>query len=887
MIPAEQTTIRSFRVIPSLPEPLAPLLDLARNFWWTWNPEVASLFKRLDRDLWDQTQHNPVRTLGQIDQSVLNTFANDASYILSLKEQHARMKAHLDAPFWSGMRAPSTTHSPDEQTQDDSTLVAYFCAEFGLAECFQIYSGGLGILAGDHLKAASELCLPLVGVGLLYRDGYFHQYLNADAWQQERYDDLNFANQPIRRVLDDDGRHVTVSVEFPGRVVHAGIWIAQVGRIPLYLLDTNVAPNSAHDRNITRNLYGGDVTTRIEQEMILGIGGVRALETLGIEPTVFHMNEGHSAFLALERIANLRASHALSFDEARVACASQHVFTTHTPVPAGIDRFSPAMVQQYLGHELERLGLNSEGLLALGRENVFDREEFFSMAILALRTSARANAVSKLHGRVSRQMWAPIWPDVPHQEAPIGHITNGVHLRTWLSPELARLLDRYLPSQWHSSIDNPDIWESTSNIPDEELWRVHCDQRAKLISWVRSRLRSQLLRRGAGHEEIERATATLSPDAFTIGFARRFATYKRATLLTHDLDRLKKLLSDTDRPVQILVAGKAHPADGPGKEMIRQLVKVAEQHDELTTIVFLEDYDIDIARRLVRGCDVWLNTPRRGKEASGTSGMKAALNGVINVSILDGWWDEGYTRQSGYAIGHGEQYDDHDLEDTIESRALYDLLERRIIPEFYERDPSGLPRRWIARMKECVAHASPRFNTNRMVTQYTTEYYLPASRHGQRLRSNGAEPARKLSQHIHHYRQHWHEISVTSVESPIGPSVPMHAAIPITADVHLGSLTPEEIAVQALHGTVSSAGDLHDTSITSLEFDSTNDDGTHRFTGSLLAESSGHQGFAIRVLPNDDRLATPFIPGLITWESSPLRDEAHDDEAPRHDKAAG
>jgi starch phosphorylase len=881
---AGNARIRAFRVIPALPEPLAPLLELARNFWWTWRPEASELFRRLDRDLWRATSHNPVRLLGAVSQDVLERAATDPGYLHALGEAVATMRGHLQAAPWSGYT--SSDAGSALAPGDEEMLVAYFCAEFGLTECFQIYSGGLGVLAGDHLKSASELCLPLVGVGLLYRNGYFHQYLNADGWQQERYHDLDFANQPIRRELDEQtGEQLKVTVEIDGRTVHAGIWRADVGRVALYLLDTNLPENKREDRDITRNLYGGDVETRIRQEIVLGIGGVRALRRLGLNPSVYHMNEGHSAFLALERISDMREATGASFDEAREGAASQHIFTTHTPVPAGIDRFSPDLIVKHLGHMPQRLGLDLDGMLALGRENVFDRHEFFSMAVLALRTSGRCNAVSRLHGEVSRRMWRSIWPGVPEPEAPISHVTNGVHTRTWTSPDMLRLFDRYLPAAWDSDPTDQSVWQKVADIPDEELWRAHQRQREGLVTWARARIRKQMEHRGAGHEEVEEAAAALDPNIFTIGFARRFATYKRATLLLRDLERLQALLEDDDRPLQVVIAGKAHPADGPGKEMIREIVKASERGGRFSRLVFLENYDMDVARRLVRGCDIWLNTPRRGMEASGTSGMKAALNGLVNVSILDGWWDEGFTGEAGYAIGRGESYGDAELQDTIESRALYDLLERQILPEFYDRGVSGLPRKWVQRMKRSIMACAPAFNTNRMVCDYTDDLYLKSHRSGRVLAADGWRQAKELAAHVRRYREHWGAVRIEAVETPIGPRVPIRTAAPVSAVVRLGELTPEEVGVQLYFGEVTSLGDMIGAQSIAMRCTERLESGAWRFEGEMVADRSGSMGFSVRVLPNDSRLPSPFIPGLITWDVEPTTHAEED--APARPAGAG
>ena len=853
--------IRSFRVLPSLPEPLAPLHELAFNLWWTWQPHAAALFEKLDADLWESTNHNPVKLLCSISQDHLDRAANDPTYVYAVSETIEQLHSHLSRPAWF-----QEEHDELPAAQGRSPLIAYFSAEFGLTECFQIYSGGLGCLAGDHLKSASELGAPLIGVGLLYRNGYFHQYLNADGWQQETYPDLDFPNQPIERIIDPETkRQRIIWIDLPGRRIAVGVWRCNVGRTTLYLLDTNLEENSRDDREITRNLYGGDVERRIQQELVLGVGGVRTLESLGILPTVYHMNEGHSAFLALEHIRQLRNKENVSFEEALTATAAAHLFTTHTPVPAGIDRFSPNLCDRYLSHMLPDLGIDLHRLLALGRENPNDVEEFFSMAVLALNTSNRCNAVSRLHGEVSRKMWSRLWPDVPEDEAPIGHVTNGVHTRSWISPNMVKLFDRSLGWAWQRSPADHTVWSDVETIPDEELWRTHCQERERLVSWCRRRIRQQQERRGMGRTDIERAAAALDPKAFTIGFARRFATYKRATMLLADPDRLGALLDNPDRPMQILVAGKAHPADGPGKEMIRKLVKFAETNDQARRIVFLEDYDIDIARRMVSGCDIWLNTPRRGMEASGTSGMKAAMNGVINVSILDGWWDEGYENNMGFAIGRGESYDETDLQDKIESRALYDLLERQIIPEFYHRDANGLPDAWIARMKRCIMHVAPMFNTNRMVAQYAEDYYLPAARSSVALSKDHLTGARALHAAVTHCRSAWSQIVIESVDTPIGPTMPIGQSAAVKAIVQLGELAPTEVCVQLYAGSVTSLGELVNASPIDLQHAADLGDGRHEFTGQIKANQTGRFGFSVRVLPHNELLDQPFIPGLITW----------------------
>ncbi len=878
MLPFGKARVRSFRVVPALPEALRPLLEIAHNLWWSWNPRAVDLFVRLDRELWEETGHNPVRMLGQIAQESLERAASDASYVHALSLAHAALTEHLDRASWFQARYPELVGAHEQARASLGSnasgaearpfQVAYFSAEFGLTECLQIYSGGLGVLAGDHLKSASELAVPLVGVGLLYRCGYFHQYLNSDGWQQETYPDLDFPNQPIHRVIDPaTGQQHRVTVGLPGRDITVGIWRCNVGRTPLYLLDTNFPENQKDDREITKNLYGGDAETRIKQEIVLGVGGVRALAKLGLAPTVFHMNEGHSAFLSLERIREFRVAHQVSFDEAREAAAAGQVFTTHTPVPAGIDRFSPEVMERYFRGMSHELGLDMEGLLALGRENVADKSEFFSMAVLAIRTARHCNGVSRLHGAVSRAMWRSVWPGVPEEEVPIAHVTNGVHARTWIKDDLQELFDRYLPSAWQRDASDHSVWKGVRDIPDEELWSRRSRMRERMIVWCRRKIREQLRFRGAGQDQIDAAAAALDPNILTIGFARRFATYKRASLLLRNLERVQGLLNSDERPFQILVAGKSHPADGPGKELIRELVRFAKSANHANRVVFLEDYDMDVGRRLVQGCDVWLNTPRRGMEASGTSGMKAAMNGVVHVSILDGWWDEAYDPSLGFAIGRGEIYEDQEAQDEVESRALYDLLERQILPEFYDRDASGLPRKWIKRMKRCVAGLASRFNSNRMVMEYTEAHYAEAHRAGAALTARGLAGAKDLANHVRLLRERWHGVSIEDVRTEIGAQVPIRSTVGVSATVNLGGLAPADVRVQIYHGVVSSTGDLLQGRSTDMApAGSADEHGRTKFAGEFAVSRSGRNGFSVRVIPRDDRLLTPFIPGLISWD---------------------
>ncbi len=884
MLSSRQARIRPFRVVPALPEPLRPLLEIARNLWWTWTPAAIGLFLRLDPDLWSRSGHNPMKLLGQVSQDRLERAAQDEGYLHELQQVYDGLKQHMERKGWFLSR-----HAEAHGAQ-----IAYFCAEYGLTECFQIYSGGLGILAGDHLKSASELGVPLVGVGLLYQHGYFMQYLNADGWQQESYPDLDFAHQPIDRVRNEQGHWLKISVRMRGRDVHAGIWRAQVGRVPLYLLDTNQPENNEDDRKITGTLYGGDIETRIQQEILLGIGGVRALAAMGIEPTVFHINEGHAAFLSLERMRRYIEKHDVSFEEARQGTGAGNVFTTHTPVPAGIDRFDPGLVERYFRDYVHSLKTDMTGLLRLGRENPDDHNEFFSMAILAIRSSFHRNGVSRLHGEVSRRMWVNVWPGIPAEEVPIGHVTNGVHARSWLSNEMMTLFHRYLGYRWRHEPTDYDVWRRIEEIPDEELWAVHNLRRRKLVTWARNKIREQLEARGAAEDEIQAATTALDPEACTIGFARRFATYKRATLLLHDRERLARMLASETRPVQFLIAGKSHPADSAGKEFIRELVHFARSSAGgagAHRVVFLENYDINVARYLVTGCDVWLNTPKRGLEASGTSGMKAALNGVINCSILDGWWDEAYDPSLGFAVGRREPWSSDEQNgrreptDAVEAASLYDLLEQHILDEFYDRNSNGVPARWLARMKKTMRMLAPYFNTNRMVQEYAEQYYLRAHQRSIRLTDDGLREAKALAAQTLRWREHWGRVVIEHVEAESHLPLPVRHGLPIEAIVHLGELTPQEVSVEVYSGRVTANGDLTEGRAVAMDYEADLGNGRHRYRTLLVPDQSGRRGFAVRVLPKDDRLANPVVPGLITWERQDTPREPDRGEAPRGGQA--
>jgi len=847
-------TVYKFSVVPSLPPQLARLQELAYNMWWCWNFDAIELFIRLDRDLWEECGHNPVSMLGRVSQARLEKLAHDDAYLHSLK----RVLGRFDNAMQSGRPFKLPPESQD-------LLVAYFSLEFGLHESVPIYSGGLGVLAGDHLKSASDIGLPLVGVSLLYREGYFRQYLNPDGWQQETYPDNDFLNMPVIPLFDEKHQPLMIEVELPSRMVQARLWKVQVGRTPLILMDTNVESNSIEDREITAQLYGGDLEMRLKQEFVLGIGGVMALERLGYFPTVFHMNEGHSAFLGLKRIQTLIERQKLTFAEALEACSAGSVFTTHTPVPAGIDKFPPALMDKYFWKYRDAVGISREEFLGLGREHPTNVEEPFSVAVLALRLSDRYNGVSMLHGEVSRRMWKTVWPELPEKEIPIGHVTNGIHNKTWTSHELASLFERYLGPRWAEFSEDPEVWRYIDQIPDSELWRTHERRRERLVAFVRRRMRAQLIKRGAQEHELLAADETLDPDILTIGFARRFATYKRATLIFHDVDRLIKLVSSLDRPVQFIFAGKAHPRDNEGKEFIRRIVHHVRRDEFMRRVVFLEDYDMNVARYMLQGVDVWLNNPRRPLEASGTSGMKAAANGAQNLSILDGWWVEGYSPDTGWAIGRGEEYTDLKYQDEVESRTIYDILEKDLVPLFYQRGRDGLPRGWLAKMKATFKKLGPVYNTNRMVDEYAQKFYVPATDRWHRMSQSSFSGARELTQWKTRVETGWKEVHVLAADSDLTEEVKVGQSVRISVPVHLGPLTPADVRVQVLFGKVNADGDLEAPEILDLKDHTVSPEGRVVYTGNLECRAWGLQGFAVRVLPCHGSLSFLHETGLIRW----------------------
>jgi starch phosphorylase len=843
--------ISTYTVKPKLPAPLKPLEEIARNLWLSWNYDAVQLFIRLDYDAWLKSQQSPIKTLGMVSPERLNEAAKDDSYLAALKDVYEHFQHYKKGETW--------------YRGSHKDVVAYFSMEYGMDVSLPIYSGGLGILSGDHMKTSSDMGLPLVGVGLLYRQGYFQQVLNADGFQQESYPENDWYNMPVEQKVGKDGRPIKIAVDMAGRQAAAQIWEVKVGRSSLYLLDTNIEENAPDIRNVTAALYGGDKETRIRQEILLGIGGIRALRALGINPAATHMNEGHAAFLGLERIREIMVEKHFTFGEAKEAVWPTNVFTTHTPVPAGNERFDIALLEKYFRSWPQILGISWKEFLALGRERPQDDNESFCMTVLALKLAAYANGVAKLHGVVSRDMWKGLWPGLPLDEVPIHHVTNGVHPRTWVSSGMVDLLDRYLGPHFEDEPTDLSIWDRMDRISDEELWRTHERRRERLVAFVRDRIRLRLERTGAARHYAGQAEDALSPYALTLCFARRFATYKRGNLLLRDPERLLRLVKDNDRPVQLIFSGKAHPHDMPGKDLIRDIIHFAEKYDVTSRIVFVENYDMTVSRYLTSGGDVWLNTPRRPLEASGTSGMKAAMNGVLNCSILDGWWDEAYNLEVGWAIGQGEQYSDEKLQDDVESKALYDLLERDIVPLFYQRGRDGLPREWIKMMKNCMKQIGQSMSSHRMLMDYSNNFYFPALKNYRRIVKDDYAESKSVAAYLAKLRQAWDSLKIAKIESNAKPVMQRGDALTVTAYVDLGILNPTDLKVELYHGSVSSqAAQIENAHRTEMRHVG-HEGSLNLFQVRIECEDTGMQGHTVRILPKHDALVHPYRTGFIKW----------------------
>lgn len=834
--------LRIILVTPTLPASLAPLRELAYNYWWCWDSDAQNLFARIDPALWERSHHNPLALLQRVSQARLEELSQDSDFLAFLHYVYRRFRSLQESPVRYSVPAGTTLGT-----------IAYFCAEYGIHESFPNYSGGLGVLSGDYLKTASDMGVPLVAVGLLYQQGYFQQRLSDNGWQYELYPANDISLLPLTLMRDERGYPLMVSLPLPKGPLSIRIWRMLIGRVPLYLLDTNHEHNTLVEyRDITDRLYGGTVETRLQQELVLGIGGMRALRALGIRPTVCHLNEGHTVFAAVEWARQTAEEYRLDFATALEIVRASTVFVTHTPVPAGNEVFDPEMVRHYLEPYAAEVGVPVEELLALGYAQ--DSSEGFGMTVCGLNVAWHRRAVSRLHGHTARRMWHPLWRDFPLEEVPIGSITNGVHLPTWVAPEIAQLFDRYVGKHWRTG-SAAELWEHVLDIPDSELWSVHELLRTRLITAIRERFRFF----------PETGAAQLDPKAFTIGFARRIALYKRPDLLFRDLERLRRLLSSAERPVQLLLAGKAHPQDAPAKEVIQRIITTIAEAGLEGRVIFLENYSLELARLLVQGCDLWLNTPRRPQEASGTSGMKASLNGVVHCSILDGWWDEAYTGTNGFAIDPGLPSTDPAEQDAADAERLYNLLEQRIIPLFYERNAEGIPERWVWMMKNAILTAARSYSCTRMLQQYIQECYLPAQQYRHALLADNATPAQHLARWRKHIAAAWSGVRILQVQTTEETELTAGSRLQLRALLALGQLSPEEVRVELYLGRLQPDGSFSDVRTVALEHTATTPEGTHWFEGSLLLEESGQFGYTVRVLPWHPALPSPVELRLCHW----------------------
>ncbi|MDN5895225.1 MAG: alpha-glucan family phosphorylase [Nocardioides sp.] len=855
--------IRRFTVRPVLPEALASLDQLALNLRWSWHPQTQDVFRAMDPDLWDQIHHDPIRMLGSVPPARLAELAGDATFRGRVDAAAADLTAYLEGDRWFQKRSRAGSGGPDS--------IAYFSPEFGIAAVLPQYSGGLGILAGDHLKTASDLGVPITGVGLLYRHGYFRQSLSRDGWQEETYPVLDPNGLPLSLLREADGSTARISVDVPGdAALQARIWVAQVGRVPLLLLDADTGDNSDALREVTDRLYGGGTEHRLLQELLLGIGGVKALRvhsriTGAPSPEVFHTNEGHAGFLGLERIRELTVAESgpgLDFDTALAVSRAGTVFTTHTPVPAGIDRFPSDLIHQYFGGNSPTPGVPVERVLALGAEDYEGGDPaMFNMAVMGLRLSQRANGVSQLHGHVSRGMFNGLWPGFDEADVPIGSITNGVHAPTWVAREV---FDLASATGADVDSDGPEIWDVVDQVTSQSIWKVKRTLRDRLVQDARWRLRASWEKRGAVPAELGWIDDALDPDVLTIGFARRVPSYKRLTLMLRDPERLKSLLLHPDRPIQLVIAGKSHPADEGGKRLIQDLVRFADDPEVRHRIVFLPNYDIAMAQPLYPGCDVWLNNPLRPYEACGTSGMKAALNGGLNLSILDGWWDEWYDGNNGWALPSAEGVPDEDTRDGIEATALYDLIEKEVAPRFYDVDSSGVPLRWIEMVRHTLKSLGPKVLATRMLRDYVEQVYEPAVE-GARTVSGDFDRAAEFAVWKRHVAQGWAGVRIEHVESQDVADAPeVGSALSVRAYVSLGELRPEDVDVHLVHGRVAHDDDLVEVARDSLTLAESYDDGRHRFEGAVVLGRTGPFGYTVGILPKHDLLAAPAELGLVT-----------------------
>ena len=845
-------------VNPQLPKRIEKLSEISNNLWWSWNTEFLRLFQRIDGDLWENSNKNPIKFLKHVSQERLENVAKDVNF---LKEYDKIVE-----DFEGYMNSKSTWFSKKYPEEKDD-LIAYFSAEYGLDQTIPIYSGGLGILSGDHLKSASDLGIPLVAVGLLYKNGYFNQKIDGDGNQQTEYNDIDLYDLPINPVKNDIGDDLVIYVKFPKRRLYLKVWSIKVGRVTLYLLDSDIEKNNPEDRDVTLRLYGGDQEMRIRQEIVLGQAGVELLtKYLKLKPTVYHMNEGHSAFLTLELMKNIIKDKQVSFDVAKDIASSKTVFTTHTPVPAGNDIFPLDLVEKYFKDFWPRLGLTREEFLRLGMKPGKELDNGFNMGILALKIAGKKNGVSKLHGAVSRELFGEIWPNIAANEAPIGYVTNGIHTCSWLAPRMKELFNKYLIPYWQDNMHQDQVWEKIRNVPNDKLWNIHNDRKVKLLRLVKDNTYERLRRSGYSYEDINEITSKLNPNALTIGFARRFATYKRATLIFKDLERITQILNNADRPVQLIFAGKAHPQDKEGQDLIRYIHQISMMPQFKGKIFLLENYNIAMSRYLISGVDVWLNNPRRPMEASGTSGQKASVNGVINFSVLDGWWAEGYTQNNGWTIGSNQEYDSYEAQDQADSQSLYRTLEEKIIPTFYDRDKNGMPTKWIELMKNSIITTGGKYSTARMLVDYTNNYYMPLCKLTKKYYGDIDNVAAFNSWKKDLYTN-WKDVKITQTENDLDNiTIDAGNKIEVACEVTLPNIDVDNITVQVYYGKILENGIVEDISIIPMELTEENpEERKYYYTAKIELTTGGNYGYTFRVMPKNEMILEPANLDLIKW----------------------
>ena len=844
-------------VTPQLPERIKDLSKIANNLWWSWNTEFLRLFKQIDFDLWEKVEKNPVKFLKLISQEKLDEVLRNNNFLKQYDE--------LLENFNNYMNSKNTWFTKQYQN-NKSDLIAYFSAEYGLDEIVQIYSGGLGILSADHLKSASDLGVPLVAVGLLYKNGYFHQKINAYGEQETEYRNLDINSLPIKEVKNSQKEEIIIDVKLPKGTLYLKVWKMNIGRVCLYLLDSDIEQNSEEYRTITSTLYGGNQETRIAQEIVLGIAGTRLLKFLGLQPTVYHMNEGHSSFLILELISEIMQEKQVSFNIAKDIVSSKTVFTTHTPVPAGNDIFPTGLIETYFNGMWDKFGISKEEFLRLGMApNANLQTSGFNMGIFALKVSGKKNGVSKLHGAVSRELFAEVWPNIITHESPITYVTNGIHTCSWLAPNLKKLYNKYLIPFWQDMIYDDNVWKSIRDIPDKELWEAHVDRKRKLLALVKDNTAERLKRNGYTYDEISKVVSGLNPNALTIGFARRFATYKRATLIFRDLERITQILNDNGKPVQLIFAGKAHPADKEGQELIKFINEISMKPQFKGKVFFLEDYSIGMSRYLVSGVDVWLNNPRRPMEASGTSGQKASVNGVINFSVLDGWWAEGYNMNNGWKIGVNANYDNYEIQDNDDSESIYNTLEKRIIPMYYNKNDKGYSDSWLNMMKESIISTGGKFSTSRMLTDYVKNLYIPLCNLTKKYYNNIEDVAR-YNEWKKLVADRFDKIVITQEDNIDNETIDAGKVIKVQCKVKLPEISPENIQVEVYYGQIEDSGIVNNVTVIPMKIKESNDaERTYIYEAQVELTTGGDYGYTFRVMPKHEMLLDAENLNLVKW----------------------